>query len=82
MTLFTSWLQPVLLQGLKIHEELAVQVKSQSRELVRQVSINTTTEDLRAMISKMIGLQEHQAYEQFSAAIHSRICESDLMNGA
>ena len=63
VTLFTHCLQPVLLQGLKIHEELAVQVKGQARELVRQVSLNTSTETMRNLISKMVGLNEQQAFE-------------------
>ena len=30
----------------------------------------------------MVGLQEHQAYEQFSAGINHRLSASDLLNGA
>ena len=81
VTLFTQCLQPVLLQGLKIHEELALQVKGQARELVRQVSINTSTETLRDLIGKMPGLAEQQAYEQFDFAIRTCLNQSDLMGG-
>ena len=69
VTLFTQCLQPVLLQGLKIHEELAIQVKNQAKELVRQVSLNTTTEQLRSLLSRMVGLNEQQSYEQFEASL-------------
>ena len=70
----------MLLQGLKIHEELAAQVKGQARELVRQVSLNTSTETMRTLISKMVGLDEQQAFLQFEAAVRTSLNESDLMS--
>lgn len=70
----------MLLQGLKIHEELAAQVKGQARELVRQVSLNTSTETMRSLISKMVGLDEQQAFQQFEAAVRTSLNESDLMS--
>ena len=70
----------MLLQGLKIHEELATQVKGQARELVRQVSLNTSTETMRNLISKMVGLDEQQAFQQFEAAVRTSRNESDLMS--
>ena len=70
----------MLLQGLKIHEELAAQVKGQARELVRQVSLNTSTETMRNLISMMVGLDEQQAFQQFEAAVRTSLNESDLMS--
>ena len=70
----------MLLQGLKIHEELATQVKGQARELVRQVSLNTSTETMRNLISKMVGLDEQQAFQQLEAAVRTSRNESDLMS--
>ena len=65
ISLFTRSLQPVLSQGLKIHEELSVQVRNQARELVRQVSINTTQEEFRKQLARMPGLQEKEACQLF-----------------
>ena len=79
IALFTKSLQPVLSQGLKIHEELAVQVKNQARELVRQVSINTTQEEFRKKCARMAGQSEKEACQLFERVFQGSMMESDLM---
>ena len=54
-------------------------MKNQARELVRQVSLNTSTEQLRNLLSRMVGLNEQQSYEQFEQSLQTCLNESDLM---
>ena len=43
------------------------------------MSLNTSTELLRDLISKIPGLPEQQAFEQFDLAVRTCLNESDLM---
>ena len=58
----------MLVSGLQIHEELAAQVRNQARELVRQVSINTSQEEFRKKCARMPGMQEKEACQLFEQA--------------
>ena len=80
-SLFAKSLHPVLSQGLKIHEELAVQVKNQARELVRQVSINTSQEDFRKQIIRMPGIEEKSTCQLLERAFFRVVQDSELMRG-
>lgn len=54
-------------------------MKGQARELVRQVSLNTSTEELRSHLHKMVGLNEQEAYEQLIVSLETCLNNSDLM---
>lgn len=79
LRLFAHCITPVLQQGITIHEELANKVKLQSRQLVRQVSISQSREDLRSQLQKLPGLNEAEFCKKFSDYLYQAFRSSELM---
>lgn len=78
-SLFAHCITPVLQQGITIHDELANKVKLQSKQLVRQVSIHQSREDLRSQLQKLPGHNEADFCKKFSDYVYQALRSSELM---